>query len=336
MKVTTGKWKASNMHMVLIIWSTLFFGVSPSFGLELSDRLDKKAADAVIDVPLLPSLASCIEIALAHNLGLQTDQQNKDVAAFEKQIVQGKRWPSFHGKAGGTLYLDDQRLVSARYNGEKGAFGSEIGDMGVALRMPLYTGGQILNSIRVAQLNEFAAGEQFSRSRQELIFNVTSAFYAILGRQKQLESVRFSRDVLNRNKERINALIRMKKAARVDLLRIDVRLAQIEQTWVTINNDIHIAWRILYNLMGVQTELNNELSELDGRLFPIPLLPDSKDAFFSALENRPDFKALKKQGGCPEKPAQLCQGKTIASNLHGRILRLSLYGRSKRTARWYK
>lgn len=286
------KWKTLNMYMALILWATQIFGLSNAFALDQVNRPEERLNEAIIDLPPSPTLTTCIEIALVHNPRLQTDQNNKDAAAFDKQMVQGTRWPSFQAKAGGTFYLDDQRLTSARYNGETGVFGSDIEEMGVVLRMPLYTGGRILNSIQAAHLNELAAGNQFSRSRQELIFNVTSAYYTILGRQKQLESVKFSRNVLNKNKTRIKALIAAKKASRVDLLRVDVRLAQIEQTWVGINNEIHIAWRILYNLMGVQTEFGKELSELKGQLVPIPQMPDSKGAFTSALEERPDFKAL--------------------------------------------
>jgi outer membrane protein TolC len=270
----------------------MVFTATACFGRDETDNLVQEQTQEVIDVPRILPLSECVEIALKYNPFLQSAHLNKEVAAYDRKIVQGRQWPSLHAKGGANLFLDDQRLISSRYNGEEGVFGQDIEEIGVVLRMPLFTGGQIVNSIRAVALNQSAVDNQFSRSRQELIFNVTSAFYTILGRQKQLESIRFSRNVLNKNKNRINALISAKKAAQVDLLRIDVRLARIEQNWVNINNDLHIAWRVLYKLMGVQTDFEKELSNLDGKLMPIPLMPDTREAFNCALSNRPDFKAL--------------------------------------------
>ncbi len=237
------------------------------------------------------SLETCIETALENNPDLKSAESDAAAAGADRDAARGVRWPSVHVTGVASRHLDDQRLIPARHNGEPGVFGKDIAEIGASLRMPLFTGRRIVNAIRAAELNETDFIRRYGRTRQELIFNVTSAFYTILGRGSQLESIEFSRDVLKKERSRIMAMIEARKAARVDLLRLDVRLAQVEQSRVRIGNEIHEAWRVLFNLMGLQTEVGGRMPVLDGSLFPAPPLPDGKGVFEEALQNRPDFKA---------------------------------------------
>lgn len=242
-------------------------------------------------IPMPWPLAACIETALENNPDLRSAGDETDVAAAEARIAEAERWPSLRVKGGASRYLDEQRLLSARFNGEPGVFDRTFSDIGVSLRMPLFTGGRIVNTIRAAELTEAAVLERFVRTREELIFNVTSAFFTILGRRRELESITFSRDVLEKDRDRIDAMISAGKAARSDRLRIDVRLARVEQSRVRVRNEIEVAWRVLYNLMGLQTAFDRKTPELEDELLPMPPPPDPRGAFEFALKQRSDLQA---------------------------------------------
>ena len=264
------------------------------------------------------TLSACIETALENNPALRSARSEVNASAADRDIAQGERWPAIGLKGTATRHLDDQRLMPASANGEPGVFSRNIADAGVVLRMPLYTGGRIVNTIRAAELTEADFRARFARTRRELIFNVTSAFYTILGQKRQLESIGFSRDVLQKDRRRIQALIDAKKAARVDLLRMDVRLAQVEQTWVRVRNETHAAWRTLNNLMGVETNFGDPMPELKGELTPMPPLPAGEGAFEAALANRNDFQAARARANAQARRVDAARGQRLPQvNLEG-------------------
>lgn len=271
----------------MLIIRSLFFQPPNSIA---ENRLSPKPE---ISSPL--SLESCIAAALKNNPNIKAEESEAKAATDEKDIAKSSRLPLVQIKGTGGRYLDDQRLIPARSNGEAGVFSPDIGDIGLVLKIPLFSGGKIINSIKASELNESAFIYRLSRSKQELIFNVTSIYYTILGREKQLESLLFSLDVLKNDRKRINALIEVQKAARVDLLRMDVRLAKVEQAKVKVVNEINLAWRILYNLMGIRTKCDNVCPKLKALLTPVPPIPDPANAFESALKNRPDLLAKQAQ-----------------------------------------
>lgn len=264
------------------------------------------------------SLSACIETALENNPALRSARGEANAVAADRDMARGERWPAIGLKGTATRHLDAQRLAPANANGEPGVFSRNIVDAGVVLRMPLYTGGRIVNTIRAAELTEADFRSRFARTRRELIFNVTSAFYTILGQKRQLESIEFSREVLQKDRRRIQALIEAQKAARVDLLRMDVRLAQVEQTWVRVRNEIHAAWRTLNNLMGVETNFGDRMPELEGELTLMPPLPAGAGAFEAALANRNDFQAARARMAAQARRVDAARGQRLPQvNLEG-------------------
>ena len=71
----------------------------------------------------------------------------------------------------------------------------------IILRLPLFTWGRIRNEISAAELLSLAATQRLARTWEELIFNVSSTFYTILGQ----------RPVINRCSSRLKPLMASEK-----------------------------------------------------------------------------------------------------------------------------
>jgi len=80
---------------------------------------------------------------------------------------------------------------------------------------------------------------------------VTSTYYNIPAQKKVIESTEFSRDTLAQHLDRVESLISAEKAAQVDALRTDVRLADVEHRLLQEKNMLDIQRRVLANLMGL-------------------------------------------------------------------------------------
>jgi outer membrane protein len=259
------------------------------------DFSEEPPAPAPLALPAGPlDLPQAIRIALANNPDIAAVGWDEKSAQAQYDAAFGERLPSLKAVGGYANYNDDQRLIPARYNGEPGVFSDNIGAADLVLILPLFTGGRLINQVKAADLLYKAAGQRLARSRQELTFNVSSVFFSILAQQKVVESLEFSRRVLEENIKRVDALIAAQKAAKVDRLRTEVRLADIQQRWVREGNTMAVQYRVLANLLGLAGDPNNPPS-IQGELASDKQasIPDCETAFASARSHRGDYLAAR-------------------------------------------
>lgn len=238
------------------------------------------------------TLAGCIELALAHNPELAATEWDVNAARAQRDVAAAARLPGLRATGAYAHHLDDQRLVPARENGEPGVFGDDLWAADLVLTLPLFTGGRLLNEVRAADLLAGASRQRLARTRQELVFNVTSLFYGILAQERVVESLVFSRRALEQHRGRVTNLVEAQKAARVDLLRTEVRLADLEQRLVRERNVLAVQSRRLQNLLGIEGPA--EPRGLAGDLEAAPAEePTLATALAAAKRQRPDYRAAR-------------------------------------------
>ncbi len=238
------------------------------------------------------TLACAVEYALASNPGLSARRHEINAADAEHSMAFSTLLPKID-LAGSLSYFRDERLITPRRSGtaEVLQFTDQqlVGD--VIVRMPLFTGGRLINEVKAAKLLYTAAKYSLARNREELIFNVTSIFYSILAQRHTIEALKFSQETLQEHHKRVGELIQAKKAARVDLLRTEVRLADLEQRQVRERNMLAIKNRLLANLMGVPG-LASERRVIEGTLdMNEESVPEIEQSLINALLQRPDYRA---------------------------------------------
>ena len=143
----------------------------------------------------------------------------------------------------------------------------------------------------MAELLRAAAEPRLARTREELVFNVSSVFYGILAQRRVIESLEFSGKALREHLERVQDLVAAQKAARVDQLRTEVRLADLDQRLALERNVLAIQLRILANLLGV--EGRQRLDPAGGLNMTTPTLDDADLVVGQALATRPDYLAAR-------------------------------------------
>jgi outer membrane protein len=251
-------------------------------------------ADRQIKIPEEElTLQLAIETALENNP--EVAARNWDVTAAEarRDHASGARLPRLGVVGQYNHHMDEQRLLSARRDGEPGIFTRDVVSSDLVLSVPIFTAGRLDNEVKAAELLRQAASQRLARSREELVFSVSSVFYSILSQRYVIESLLFSRKTLEEHVKRIDALVAAKKAAKVDRMRTDVRLADIEQKLVREKNLLSVQQRILANLLGLKgsdVELlpSGELEPQEK--YPVPNLDA---ALSSAWKSRGDYKAAR-------------------------------------------
>ncbi|MFH1616380.1 MAG: TolC family protein [Planctomycetota bacterium] len=256
-----------------------------------SDNTDANELGDTASIQSGLTLDNCIKIALENNPDIAHKKWDIETSLAEKDIAKGQLWPSISAEAGYSHYLDDQRLVQARSPSDLATFTDDIFSGDIVLRMPLYTSGRLESQVKASEHLTESARHQFARSRKELVFNVSNVFYSILGQKEVVESLVFSQKALEEHLKRVQELLDAQKAARVDLLRTEVRLADIEQNLLRERNILYIQHSLLANLMGVE-HLQQSI-EIQGRLEPKDFSVDTNQSLALASGRRNDYQAAK-------------------------------------------
>lgn len=231
-----------------------FFEPTHSFG-QIKNTNDSPYQQSKIISPIQDSftLEQCINIALENNPGIGYKRWEIEAVNAQRNMASSQRWPSFSGVGSYYHYSDTQRLAPPRRLDYPLVFTDDVMAWNLVVSIPIFTGGRITNEIEAAKLLQQSAKHRLVYTRQELIFNVSSVFLSILKQRKIIKFLDFSWMTLEKHLKRVKELIDAKKAAKVDMLRMEVRLANIKQKMEQEKNFLAIQNRFLANLMGVNT-----------------------------------------------------------------------------------
>ena len=238
------------------------------------------------------TLGDAVKMALENNPQVAAAKHEIDAAAARHSQALAKALPSITAMGGYTHDKDDQRLLPSHYNGEPGVYGDDIYSADIVLTQPLFAGGRLIKEISATKLLTRAATHRLSRTKKELVFNVTSTFYAILAQKKVVDSLKFSKKAIEEHLKQVNNLIAQKKAARVDRLRTEVRLADIIQELTRAQNVLSVQKRVLANLMGL-ADIGGKFDVKGDLVSEQRLSLDLQSSFAKAFEHRSDYLAAR-------------------------------------------
>lgn len=239
------------------------------------------------------TLSEAVGVALANNPDVAAFDWDHRAAQARHDYALGARLPRLSAVGSYAHHLDEQRLLPVRQPGDPAILSRDIVSGDLVLTMPIYTGGRLVNQIKAAELLQQAAAHRLARTREELVFNVSSVFFGILAQRQVIESLEFSARTLEQHLGRVDALVAVQKAAKVDRLRTEVRLADVQQQLVREKNAMAIQHRALTSLLG--SEGHGEALSIQGDLEldeGVPV-PESETALEMAWSGRDDYLAAK-------------------------------------------
>ncbi|MDD2903819.1 MAG: TolC family protein [Syntrophales bacterium] len=244
-------------------------------------------------IPETLTLERSLEIALKNNPEVAATLWDVSAAGAKLDQAKAARLPTLTYEGNYIKYLNSRPLWEARFNNQRRIFTKQQSRGDVLLKLPLFTGGRIINEIKAADLFRLAEQDRLSRTKDELVFNVSSTFYAILSQEKVIDSVKFSLQAMREQRQKMAKMVEVEKAAKVDLLRTEVRLADLEQSLEKETNVLEVQKRLLANLMGL--DFDKARMKFAGKLTFKKVGYRPEQLVSKALELRPDFKAAKER-----------------------------------------
>jgi len=238
-----------------------------------------QAADAL-------SLPQAMTRALAANPSIRGRQAELQKEALEKDIAAGQRLPKAELNAGYTRNAYPSLVTPIRQPGVFPAMDRDIFNIGIALSLPLYTGGKLVAGESLAEHNREAASESLRGAEQDLLFNVTATFTKALHLRDLHKSATARIRTLETQEAHISQRLAQGRAAKLELIRLQTQLSQARHDLLAIGQGERDALSLLAVLLG-QT---GELPPLADIAPTCVALPDSSDdALATAMGHHPDL-----------------------------------------------
>ena len=120
----------------------------------------------------------------------------------------------------------------------------------VRATIPVYTGGRIRSAVSLAQAQRDLAQVNVLDIERGLDFEVTSTYANLVQLDRDIEAARESVNALTESRRVVAQMLAEGKIARVDLLKVDTRLADVQDTAIEFRNAREIQTGELNALLG--------------------------------------------------------------------------------------
>ena len=228
------------------------------------------------------NLNECISIALTQHPKVMAAQQNVVEAQEKLAIKRGAKLPQV------AFRTDVQRYDSLPTN-KSNIIGGGNTDVysAVTLSTLLFSSGRAEADIDSASAIMYSTIEDLRRTRQDIAFSVARAYYNALRAETILgaraEAVTQMEQHLKIAREKFD----VGKAARLDVLRAEVQLADVTQASLLAANQLDIARLELANAMGVDPESYQPIPAKDNT--PAASFSDAGEFIPEALKANPEY-----------------------------------------------
>jgi outer membrane protein len=106
----------------------------------------------------------------------------------------------------------------------------------VRATIPLYTGGRIRSAVSLARAQRDLAKVSERDVERDLDFDVTSTYASLVQLDRDIEAAQESVNALTESRRVISQMLDEGKVARVDLLKVDTRLADVQDSAIEFRN----------------------------------------------------------------------------------------------------
>jgi len=268
-----------------ILWTSFLLVFT---GLAMLDYEPAFAQTAAIKEPL--SLRDCINKALKDNPSLA--EARLGINAGEKSIdsARGRHLPKLSLDANYTKREDPLPYIPAQSNTISPHFSDEFSFWAVTMTLPLYQGGQVSNSVELAKIRKTLQEDTLALTRNDVVANTVNTYNKILQLQKLREASQASVAALENQQKDSQLLYNVGRIAKVDLLKVEVQLANEQQRLLSLNESLANLNGTLLYLMGEPGVGSAPELALSDSLTLAEFTADFDQGLLAAQKKRPEYR----------------------------------------------
>ncbi len=240
------------------------------------------------------TLKECLTVALARNPTVREAVLGIKSAEESVTSAQGKHWPRLSLNGAYTRQEIGFPYIPAQSAKIQPHFSDVWYSVGPVLTIPLYQGGQVSNGVSLAEVRRDIQMLTAGQTKNDLIANTVNTYNKILQLQQLRNASQASVDALEEQVKNTRLLLEVGRIARVDLLKVEVQLANERQRLLATNEGLKTASATLRYLMGEGPGAENPLPSLSDQLVAGEFKADFSLGLAVARQRRPEYLSAKK------------------------------------------
>lgn len=260
-----------------------------------------KAAFSADSLPLWEAM----ERAAQSNPVIKSQQVEVSKQMLEQDIARSQHLPKVDLNAAYTRYAYPTFVTPIREAGVFPPMDRDIANLGLALNLPLYSGGKLVAGEALAAHNREASVQALRAGGQDLLFNVAATYTKALHFRQLVKVLDARIKALQQEEKAIGLHIQQGRAARLELIRLQTQLSQARYDKVSVIQGEKDALSLLASLLG-EGGSAPVLSELGATSPDLPV--SAEEAMGRALQQRPDILRLDAMGKAAQQKTAIARG----------------------------
>jgi outer membrane protein TolC len=243
------------------------------------------------------TLEKCLDLALSQNPFYLASQERIDAAQARVRQAAAQFFPSL--TAQGLQNLDEKVFVLEFPSFIPGGSPQRVAidftkdyQFSLNFTLPLFTGGRLTSGYRSAKLNYLSSQESSRQTTNETVLNVKRGYYNFLLAKQLVGVTEEALNLAEKTLQNVKNMYEVGMASRLDLLRAEVRLANLKPPLIQARNNVAVAELSLKTLLGLDVA---QPVEIMGEMTYTPVEINLEDSLAKAVLNRPELSQLQYQ-----------------------------------------
>ena len=234
------------------------------------------------------SLRECSDYAVAHNIGIKQQENQCRQQELNLSTARNARLPDLSGSVGQNFSFGRGLTAENTYSNTNTSSTS----FSLGTSIPLFTGFQIPNQIKLNQLNLEATTADLEKAKNDIRMQVAQAYVQILYDMEIADVAHRQIEIDSVQVERLQAFVKNGKAAEAELSQQKATLANSRLTATQADNNTRLAILSLTQLLELPTPddfaiVRPDVSEISGLSSLSGLTPDM--IYAEALGIKPEI-----------------------------------------------
>jgi outer membrane protein len=240
------------------------------------------------------TLEKSIDLALSQNPFYLASRQRVDAAQAQVREAAAQFFPSLDAQ--GLQNLDEKVFVLEFPSFIPGGRPQRVAvdftrdyQFSLSFSFPLYAGGRLTAGYKSAKLNYLSSQESARQTTQETVFNVKRGFNNYLLAKELVRVTEEALELAEKLLQNVKNMYEVGMSSRLDLLRAEVRVANLKPPVIQAHNNLALAELSLKTLLGLDVA---QPVEIVGEMTYAPVEVDLDESIALSLANRPELNQL--------------------------------------------
>ena len=243
------------------------------------------------------TLEKCIDLALSQNPFYLASQERTDAAQARVRQAAAQFFPSLSLQ--GQQNLSEKVFVLEFPSFIPGGRPTRMAidftrdyQFSLGFTLPLFTGGRLTSGYRSAKLGYMSTQESARQTTNETVLNVKRGYYNYLLAKQLVGVTEEALSLAEKTLQNVKNMFDVGMSSRLDLLRVEVRAANLKPPVIQARNNVAVAELSLKTLLGLDVA---QPVEVVGEMTYSPVNINLEESLAKALQNRPELSQVQYQ-----------------------------------------